>query len=149
MPRTRTESGLLHELEFGDERDVVGERRLTTRKWVVPADAEHVAPDHGRQCQAEALATVGVGNWVRDLAGDLDLFCAPLDRDLAVDMDPVARAFDRARLEGKLRVALGIEEVGRLEMSCKIRVFDLNRSGLRRSLENAVYQDGVELAEAA
>jgi hypothetical protein len=35
----------------------------------------------------------------------------PLDRDLTVDADPIARAFDRARFKGKLRVALGIEEL--------------------------------------
>ena len=40
-------SGLLHELELGDERDVLGKRRLTTRKWVIPADPELVARDHG------------------------------------------------------------------------------------------------------
>jgi hypothetical protein len=43
----------------------------------------------------------------------------PLDRDLAVDADPVAGAFDRVRLEGKLRVALGVEELGRLEMASR------------------------------
>src|SRR5882724_3269002 len=93
MPRTRTGSGLLHELELGDKRDVVGKRRLTTRKWVIPADPELVAPDHGCECQTETLATVGVGNWVRDVAGDLDGFRVPLDRDLAVDADPIARVF--------------------------------------------------------
>src|SRR5260221_13948720 len=112
MPRTRTESGLLHELELGDQRDVAGKRRLATWKWVIPADPEVVAPDHGCECQTEALATVGVGDWVRDVTGDLNGFRVPLDRDLAVDADLVAGAFDRARLERKLRVALGVEELG-------------------------------------
>jgi hypothetical protein len=49
MPRTHTESGLLHELELGDERDVLGKCRLTTRKWVIPADPELVARDHGNK----------------------------------------------------------------------------------------------------
>src|SRR5258706_8597659 len=146
MPRTRTGSGLLHELEFGDKRDVLGKRRLTTRKWVIPVDPELVAPDHSCECQTETLATVGVGNWVRDLAGDLDGFRVPLDRDLAVDADPVAGAFDSARLEGKLRIALGVEELGRLEMGGKIRVFDLDRSDLRRSREDTVRDVRVELA---
>jgi hypothetical protein len=41
------------------------------------------------------------------------------------DANPVAGTFDRTRLEGKLRVALGVEELGRLEMGFKIRVFGL------------------------
>src|SRR3954452_8160230 len=146
MPSTRTESGLLHELEFGDKRYVVGKRRLATRKWVVPADPELVAPDHGRECQTKTLSTVGVGNRVRDVAGDLDGFRVPLDRDLAVDPDPVAVAFDRVRLEGKLRVALGVEELGRLEMGFKIRVFGLDRRDPHGSRQHAVRDDSVDVA---
>jgi len=73
---------------------------------------------------------------------------APLDRDLAVDADPISRAFDCGRLESKQQVALGVEELGRLEMGCKIRVSDLNRRDLCRSPQHAVGDDHVEVAEA-
>jgi len=80
----------------------------------VPADADVVAADRSLESQVEVLGTVGVGNRVRDDAGDVDGSRASLDRDLAVDANPVAIAFDRAWLERQLRVALGVEEVERL-----------------------------------
>src|SRR5215216_4893446 len=94
MPRTRIDLRLLRELQLDDDRDLVGEGRLTARQRVVPADAELVAVDLRLGLQAEARAAVRVVDRVGDDAGDLDGLGVALDRDLAVDLDAVAVAVD-------------------------------------------------------
>src|SRR4051812_12147198 len=145
MPRTRIELRLLRELQLDDDRDLVGEGRLTARQRVVPVDAELVAVDLGLSLEAEAGAAVRVVDRVGDDAGDLDGLGVALDRDLAVDLDAVAITVDGLRLEGQLRVALGVEEVGRLEMLLEVRVLDLDAGDLRGALQDTVGDVGVEV----
>src|SRR3954471_21167729 len=149
MPRTRIELRLLRQLQVGDDRDLVGESRLATRQRVVPADAELVAVDLRLELQAEALAAERIRERVRDDAGDLDGLGVALDRDLAVDRQLVAVAADVLRLEGQLRMALGVEEVGRLQMGLEVRVLDLDARDLRGALQGAVDHGRVEVRERA
>src|SRR3954467_12503091 len=72
MPRTRIELRLLDELEVGDQRDLVLERRLTARQGVVPVHAELRAVDGRLELDAEALIPVRVVLRLRDRAADLD-----------------------------------------------------------------------------
>src|SRR4051794_13194418 len=99
MPRTCIELRLLRELHVGEDRDLVRQGRLTARQRVVPADAELVALDLRLELQAEARAAVGILERVGDDAGDLDGLGVALDRDLTVDLQLVAVALDRLRLE--------------------------------------------------
>src|SRR3954447_25035100 len=109
MPRTRIELRLLRQLRVDDDRDVVRQGRLAARERVVPADAELRAVDLGLELQAQARAAERVVERLREDAGDLDGLGVALDRDLTVDLDVVTVEVDRLRLEGQLRVALGVE----------------------------------------
>src|SRR5439155_5370591 len=59
-----------------------------------------------------------------------------LDRQLAVDRNlPVAVEPDLVGCEAELRVALGVEEVGRLQMGREVLVPYVHARDLRRALE--------------
>src|SRR5215212_6370107 len=120
MPRTRIELRLLRELQLGDDRDLVGEGRLAAGQRVVPVDAELRAVDLGLELQAEARAAERIVERIGHDAEDLDGLGVALDRDLTVDLQLVAVALDRLRGERQLRVALGVEEVGRLEVRLEV-----------------------------
>src|SRR4051794_31542475 len=72
-----------------------------------------------------------------------------LDRDLAVELDVVAVDPDVGGLERNVRVALGIEEVRRLQMRCQVLVLYLDRADRNRAGELAVLELRVDLFEAA
>ena len=139
MPRMRIGLRLPRELQVGDEHDLVrrapgspfgsGLFQLTpnlSRSIVASSFRPKRVPPYG-----SAIGSVMV-------AGDLDGLGVALDRDLAVDRQLVAVALDRPRLERQLRVALGVEEVGRLEVRLEVRVLDLDRRDLRGALQDAV-----------
>src|SRR3954470_11565467 len=105
MPRTLT-LGLLRQLQVDDDRHVVGQRRVTARKRVVPVEAEPGPVDGGLQLEAEALAAIGVGGRIADMALDLDRLGVPLEGQLAGDGQVVARTADVLRLEAELRKTL-------------------------------------------
>src|SRR4051812_31013461 len=149
MPRTRIELCLLRQLQVGDDLDLVGEGRLAARQRVVPADAELRAVNLGLELQAEAGAAERIVESVDDRADDLDRLAVTLDRDLAVDLQVVAIAIDRLRLEGQLGAALGVEEVGRLEVLFEVLVLDLDRRDLRGALEDTVGHRRIEVRERA
>src|SRR4051812_28965677 len=149
MPRTRIGLGLLRELQVDDDRDLVREGRLAARKRVVPAHAELGAVDLRLSLEAEAGAAKRIVERVGDDAGDLDGLGVALDRDLAVDLELVAVALDALGLEAELRVALGIEEVRRLQMALEVRVLDLHAGDLRGALQDTVGRRSVEVGERA
>src|SRR3954451_9181568 len=129
MPRTRIGLlALLRQLQVGDDRDLVRQGRLAARERVVPADAELRAVDLGLELQTQAGAAERIVERLREDTLDLDGLGVALDRDLAVDLDLVTVDVDRLRREGQLRVALGVEEVRRLQVLLEVRVLDLNRS---------------------
>src|SRR3954453_14120959 len=122
IPRTRIELRLLRQLQVGDDLDLVREGRLAARQGVVPADAELVAVDSCLELQAQAGSAERVVERLGVDAGDLDGLGVGLDRDLTVDLELVAVGLDRVRGERQLRVALGVEEVGRLEVPLEVRI---------------------------
>src|SRR4051794_3287773 len=149
MPRARIGLGLLRELQVDDDRDFVREGRLAARKRVVPAHAELGAVDLRLSLEAEAGAAERIVERVGDDAGDLDGLGVALDRDLAVDLELVAVAGDRLRLEAELGAALGVEEVGTLEVSLEVLVLDLDRGDLRGARQDTIADLRVEVVERA
>src|SRR5439155_2238913 len=107
---------LLGEEELGDELDLVRERAVPVRERHVPVDAESRAVDGRLDPQADAASARRVLDRVGDGPGQDEGLRDALDRELTADRDLVARAADFRRLEGELRMALGVEEVGRLQM---------------------------------
>src|ERR687885_632831 len=103
---------LLHEEELGDEGDLVRERRLAARERQVPVEPEGGAVELRLEREAEAVASVGVGQRLGRAAGQLDRERHALDRDLAANRQLLA-AVDLARGEAELGVALDVEELRR------------------------------------
>src|SRR6266704_3602359 len=140
MPRIRVTvlavvSGL-DELQLGEDGDVVRERRLAAREWVVPVDPEVRAVDLRGQVEADALGPVRIGHRRGHRPGDCDRLGDALDRQLAIDRDlAVAVEADVLGRKAELRMPLGVEEVGRLEMSREVLVLDVHTRDLRRALE--------------
>ena len=83
----------------------------------------------------------------RDVGGVGDA----LDREVALDLDRLAVEADVLGGEADLRVALGVEEVGRLQVAGEVLVLDVDARDLGRALEaDGVVTDhegGVDLAE--
>ena len=71
-----------------------------------------------------------------------------LDRDLAVDLDRVAVALERAG-EADDRVALGVEELGGEQVRLEVLVLGLDALDARRTGELAVGERGVEVGDLA
>src|SRR2546430_3665480 len=120
MPRIRVTvlavvSGL-DELQLGEDGDVVRERRLAAREWVVPVDPEVRAVDLRGQVEADALGPVRIGHRRGHRPGHCDRLGDALDRQLAVDRD-LAVAVETDVLGGaaKLGALLGVAEIRRLE----------------------------------
>src|SRR2546421_2521049 len=140
MPRIRVTvlavvSGL-DELQLGEDGDVVRERRLAAREWVVPVDPEVRAVDLRGQVEADALGPVRIGHRRGHLPGHCDRLGDALDRQLAVDRDlAVAVEANVLSCEAELRVPLGVEEVGRLQMGREVLVPHVHTRDLRRALE--------------
>src|SRR3954466_6218913 len=99
MPRTRIVLRRLHELQVGDQGDLVLERRLTAGERVVPADPERGAVDRRLELDAEANVAERVVLGVADGAADLDGLGVALHRQLAGDAEIVAGPVDVLRLE--------------------------------------------------
>src|ERR1700675_1917117 len=101
----------LHELQLGENGDVVRKRRLTAWERVVPVDPEVGAVDLRGQVEADALVAVRI----RDRRGHRPGHCNRLgdapDRQLAVDRDLVVTVeADVLGREAELGIALGVEE---------------------------------------
>ena len=70
---------------------------------------------------------------------ELDRLRDALDRELALALDAVVlEAAQVGRLEGDLRVPLGVEEVRRLQVAVQLLVLDVDARDLGRALEAAV-----------
>src|SRR3954453_7586655 len=108
MPRTRMLLRPLHELQVGDQRDLVPEGRLTAGERVVPVDPELGPVDGGLELDTEAHVPERVVLRFGDRAADLDGLRVALHRQLAGDADVVAGAADVLRLERDLRVLLRV-----------------------------------------
>src|SRR6266487_4361187 len=148
MPRIRVTvlavvSGL-DELQLGEDGDVVRERRLAAREWVVPVDPEVRAVDLRGQVEADALGPVRIGHRRGHRPGHCDPPGDALDRQLAVDRDlAVTVETDVVGGEAELRVLLGVEEIGRLEMSGEVLLVDIDARDVRRAFERgALAVDG-------
>src|SRR5439155_4710860 len=143
-----------HELQLGEDRDLVRERGLTAWERVVPVEPE-LAPVDGRaQAEADPLVAVGIGDRRTHGPGDRDRLRDALDRQLAGDREPaVAVEADLLGGEAELRVPLGVEEVGRLQVGGEVLVPDIDArdpgAALERgalALDRELGSDLVELA---
>src|SRR3954447_1542954 len=134
MPRTRI-CLRLGELELDVELDVVGQGEPALGQRRVPVEAELGPVDHGLEREAELGVAGDVLVRALDRAGAGDLLGVALDRQVAVDGDvvPVTREAQRAELD--LGVALGVEEVRRLEVAGQVLVLDHDRVGVDRAVE--------------
>src|ERR1019366_1768475 len=112
-------------------------------------ETERGAVDLSLELDPEALTAVGVVDRLGDHADDLDGLGVALDRDLAVDLQLIAVAADVLGRECDLGVALGVEEVRRLEMRLEVGVLDLHARDLRGAAQHAVTHLGVEVRERA
>src|SRR5690242_17792969 len=148
MPRMRMlVSGLPRELEIAAEDDVVRQSRFTARERVVPAHAESEPVDRRLELQPVACAAVWVGDRLGDGAPQLHRLGVSLDGDVTLDRQLASAALDRSRYERELGVALGVEEVRRLEVCFEVRILDLDGCDLCRSPEYAVGDAHVEVRE--
>src|SRR5262249_43386138 len=109
----------------------------------VPVEAERSAVDDRGQREAVALVAVRVGDRARDRALERRRLGDALDRQLALE----AALADVAAGERDLGMALGIEEVGRLEVSLQVLVLHLDALDARLADELAVLQRGLEVRQ--
>src|SRR5829696_2946126 len=147
MPRMRIVApclGGLHELELGRKGHVVRECGLARRKRVVPGQAELRPVDRRLELHAEALTAEGICDRIADGAAELHRLRMPLQRELAVDRHLVARALDLVRAKRQRRMALGVEELGALQVRLEVRVLHLHARDVSRALERPVAKLGRE-----
>src|SRR3954452_17410253 len=111
MPRTFIDLRGLDEVELGGELDVVRERRLAGRERHVPVETEIGAVDGDLEREVQPLVPERVGRRVGERAAELDRAADALDRDLALDDEPVALARHLRRREADLGRALDVEEL--------------------------------------
>src|SRR5689334_25377700 len=116
MPRMRMPLCLPRELEVCVENDVVRESGFAARERVVPAHTESAPVDRRLELQPEAGTAVRVGDRFGDCCPQVEGLGVSLDGDVALDGELVAAALDRSGDEREFRVALGVEEVGGLEV---------------------------------
>src|SRR3954452_20561445 len=136
MPRTRIALRDLGELELDRQLDVVGEREAALGQRGVPVQAVLGAVDRGLEREAELRVAEGVLRRAADRAGAGDGVRVALDREVALDGHVVAVADDLERLELDLRVGLGVEELGRLQVRGQVLVLDDDRVGLDDTVED-------------
>src|SRR4029077_12709076 len=132
MPRTRIGVALLAglgELELDRQLDVVGQRESAFRQRRVPVEAELRAVDDRLQRDADLDRSAERLGRVGYRAARLDGLRLILDRQLSVEHQLLAVATDRLRCEAQLRVALGVEEVGRAEVGLEALVLGDDRAG--------------------
>src|SRR5712691_10300869 len=151
--RIRMGLGLLrlHERELGDELHVVAEVVAAALVRRIPVDAVGGAVDRRLELEAEALAAERVDlRCVGDRALEPDRPGRPLDRELALTLDLVAvELAELGGLELDLRIALGVEEVRRLQVPVELLVLHVDARDLRRALEARAGERGGEVPEAA
>src|SRR5262249_10773330 len=104
--------------------------------------------DHRLQVETDSLAGRAddrTGNRTRQR----DRLLHAADLELAPDDDLVAvAAYVRGR-ERDTREALGVEEVGGEQMALEVLVLNRNAGDRRRTAQQAVLEDGVEVGHAA
>src|SRR3954454_12494181 len=153
MPRTRI--GLrLRELELDGQLDVVGQGEPALGQRRVPVEAELRAVDDRLKREADLRVARDVLVRPLDRAGAGDLLGVALDRQVALDGEGVAVTRELERRERDLGVALGVEEVRRLQVAGQVLVLDDDRVGVDRAVEvgRAVLahrEARVEVLEAA
>ena len=134
--------------QVGLERDLVGERRLAVRERHVPVHVELRAVDGGLQLQSDAGRAEVVDRRADDRALQNGRLGDALDRDLAVDLDRVAVALERAG-EADDGMTLGVEELGGEQVRLEVLLLGLNALDAGRAGELAVGERGVEVGDLA
>src|SRR3954453_12995072 len=153
--RPRTFIGLcLGQLEVDEQLDLVCEREAALGQRSVPVEAVLGAVDDRLELEADLLDVAEGHGRLGDRPAGLDRAAAALDRQLAVDDQCVALGADQRRGEGHVRVALGVEEVRRLQMGGQVLVLDRDRVRGHAALEaqGAVLvggEGGVEVLKTA
>src|SRR2546421_1443593 len=142
------------ELQLREDRYLVRERGLAAWQGVVPVDAEVGAVDLRAQVEPDPLVAVGIDDRRADRAGDRYRPADAPDRQLAADRDlAVAGEADVLGAEAELGVALGVEEVGPLQVGGEVLLVDIDARDLRPALERCLLtvdrELGSDLVEVA
>src|SRR3954451_1368820 len=130
--RPRTFIGLLRgrrQLEVDEQLDLVGEREAALGQRGVPVQAVLRAVHDRLELEADLLDAAEGLVRLGDRAAGLDRARVALDRQLAVDDERAVLGTHQGRGEGDVRVALGVEEVRRLQVRRQVLVLDGDRIG--------------------
>src|SRR6185503_4357031 len=102
--------------DVGLEADLVREQEAATRKLCVPLEAEVGAVDRAGELESDAVVAPRIGAGADVLARECEGLRDALHGQLAFDDELVTSGLDGDRLEQDVRMALRVEEVGRLHM---------------------------------
>src|SRR6186713_3144794 len=102
--------------DVGLETDLVREQEAAARKRCVPLEAEVGAVDRADELESDAVVAPRIGARADVLARQCEGLRDALHGQLAVDDEFAASGLDGDRLEPELRMALRVEELGRLHM---------------------------------
>src|SRR6476659_4246316 len=148
MVSTRMVLRPLHERQAAGELDGVVEQCAAARQRGIPGDAMLLAVDLALEVDADPLVAPAILVGAVDLGRQRDRPADALQGQLALD----AVGCDQGAREGRLRVALDVEEVGRLEVPVAGLVIRDRACGLDAALDAgllAALQRGLEIQEAA
>src|SRR5437868_2655319 len=116
---------LLHEREAGVKADLVIEQEAAAGERGVPVDAMVDAVDDALELEADALVAPRIGVRAGDRGVQRDRLGDALQGQLALD----AVGSDQRSAERRLRIALDVEELGRLDVAVAVLVVGVRAAG--------------------
>src|SRR6476659_304503 len=128
-------SGHLHRCERRANRDLVRKQEPACRKRGIPVQPQVGSIELAFQLDADPLVPSHVGARAEKSALQLDGLRRALDREIPLDTKFASVERDLGRGEANLRIACGVEEVGRLQVTVARLVEGRDRRHVDGSLD--------------